>query len=61
VLDKDHLLCAIAFSEVCQVQEGGLSEALDGDVAEPDEELLSLLIEEAREVPAALRPVKAYS
>jgi hypothetical protein len=60
-LDKDHLLRAVALCEVYEVQESGLSEALNGDVSEPDKELLRVHVEHAREAPADLRSVEAHS
>lgn len=60
-LDEHDLSGALPLSEVGEVEEGGLGEALDGDVAEPHEEGLALLIEDAGEAPAHLSPVEAHS
>jgi hypothetical protein len=60
-LDKHHLGGTVILSEIGEVEEGGLSETLNGDVAEPHEESLSLLVEDAREAPAHLSAVEAHA
>lgn len=60
VTNEDHLLGALILSEVNQVKVSGLSEPIDGYFSHPNEELLTSLVEDAREAPAGLRPGEAY-
>jgi len=57
-LDKDDVLGTLGFREVSQREEGRLSEALDGDVSEPDKEGACAFVQDAVEVPGALAPVE---
>jgi len=60
VANEDHLLGALFLSEVNQVKVSGFSEPIDRYFSHPNEELLTSLVEDAREAPAGLRPGEAY-
>jgi hypothetical protein len=60
-LDEHDLVGTSILSEISEVKEGGLCETLNGDVAEPDEEGLALLIKHTGETPAHLSAVEADS
>lgn len=54
VHNEDHLLGTEIRCKINQVEEGSLGELVDCDAAQPDEELGTLFIIDAREGPAGL-------
>jgi len=60
-LNKDHLFGTCFLSEIDEVEESGFGEFLNGNITEPDEELLLLFFIEARETPIALRSIESNS
>ena len=51
----------LILSKVCQAEESGLGEALDGNVPKPHVEALALLVKDTWEAPASLLAIEAVS